>query len=54
MTRSCVSFSARYTSVSFPQLEELIPPHMCRPKPRISNEEKQVVDVLYISGRFAP
>ena len=40
--------------VSFPQLEELISPHMCRPKPRISNEEKQVVDVLYISGRFAP
>ena len=40
-------------SVSFPQLEELISPHMCRPKPRI-NEEKQVVDVLYISGRFAP
>ena len=39
--------------VSFPQLEELISPHMCRPKPRI-NEEKQVVDVFYISGRFAP
>ena len=39
--------------VSFPQLEELISPHMCRHKPRI-NEEKQVVEVLYISGRFAP
>ena len=44
-------------SFSFPQpvqLEELVSPQMCRPKPRISNEEKQVVDVLYISGRFAP
>ena len=38
--------------VSFPQLEELISPHMCRPKPHI-DEEKQVVDVLYISGRFS-
>ena len=44
----------RADGVSFPQLEELISPHMCRPKPRISNEEKQVVDVLYISRRFAP
>ena len=42
------------SSVSFPQLEELISPHMCRPKPRISiNEEKQVVDVLYISSFFS-
>ena len=43
----------REDGVSFPQLEELISPHMCRPKPRI-NEEKQVVDVFYISGRFSP
>ena len=51
----CLDIKAIYidAAVSFPQLEELISPHMCRPKPRI-NEEKQVVDVLYISGRFAP
>ena len=39
--------------VSFPQLEELLSPQMCRPKPCI-NEEKQIVEVLYISGCFAP
>ena len=39
--------------VSFPQLEELISPHMCRSKPRI-NEEKQIGEVFYISGRFCP
>ena len=42
-----------YFAVSFPQLEELISPHMCRSKPRI-NEEKQIGEVFYISGRFCP